>query len=216
MLGEEDSQDGSKNRTGRAVPAVRLSRAARPDRVSRFALRRAAGILRQGGVVAYPTEAVYGLGCDPLNHGAVKYVLAIKQRPVEKGLILIANRVEQLEPYVLPVPPEIQEQLDQSWPGPVTWLLPARPAAPRWLRGKHDSLAVRVTAHPLAAALCAAFGGAIVSTSANPAGRPPARSALQARIRCPGVDLILQGPTGPLARPTPIRDAVSGRVLRGT
>jgi len=215
MRSNIDPEHTKRTCVGPAVPAAEWSGAARPTRWSRFALRRAAGILRQGGVVAYPTEAVYGLGCDPLNQEAVKYVLAIKQRPVEKGLILIASRFEQLKPFVLAVPPEVQERLDESWPGPVTWLLPARPTAPRWLSGKHDSLAVRVTAHPLAAALCEAFGGAIVSTSANPAGRPPARSALQARIRCPGVDLILQGSTGPLARPTPIRDAVTGRVLRG-
>ena len=183
--------------------------------VRRFALRRAAEILHRGGVIAYPTEAVYGLGCDPLNQGAVEHVLAIKQRPVEKGLILIASRFEQLTPYVQPQPPEIRQRLDESWPGPITWLLPARPATPRWLRGDHPSIAVRVTAHPLAAALCEAFGGPIVSTSANPAGRPPARSPLQARIRCPGVDLIMHGATGPLARPTPIRDAVTGKVLRG-
>ena len=185
-------------------------------RPNRFALQRAARILWQGGVVAYPTEAVYGLGCDPLNRLAVEELLAIKQRPVEKGLILIASRFEQLSPFLEAQPPEIQQQLDASWPGPVTWLVPANPATPRWLRGKHQSLAVRVTAHPLAAALCEAFGGAIVSTSANPAGRPPARSALQARIRCPGVDLILHGSTGRLTRPTPIRDVITGKVLRSS
>lgn len=166
--------------------------------------------------MAYPTEAVYGLGCDPLNRAAVEGLLAIKQRPVEKGLILIASRFGQLSPFLEPQPPELQQQLDASWPGPVTWLVPANPATPHWLRGKHHSLAVRVTAHPLAAALCEAFGGAIVSTSANPAGRPPARSALQARLRCPGVDLIVQGSTGRLARPTPIRDLISGKVLRSS
>lgn len=177
-------------------------------------MRRAAGVLRRGGIIAYPTEAVYGLGCDPLNREAVERLLAIKQRPVEKGLILIAARFEQLSPFLEAQPPEIQRQLDASWPGPVTWLVPANPATPVWLRGRHPSLAVRVTAHPLAAAICEAFGGPIVSTSANPAGRPPARSALQALLRCPGVDLILHGATGPLAQPTPIRDAVTGKVLR--
>lgn len=184
-------------------------------RPNRFALQGAARTLRSGGVVAYPTEAVYGLGCDPLNRAAVEHLLAIKQRPVEKGLILIASRFEQIKPFVQAQPPDIWRKLDETWPGPVTWLIPANPATPRWLRGNYHSLAVRVTAHPLAAALCEAFGGAIVSTSANPTGRPPARSALQARIRCPGVDLILQGSTGPLTRPTPIRDAVTGKVLRG-
>lgn len=183
-------------------------------RISRFALQRAVRQLRQGGVIAYPTEAVYGLGCDPLNRDAVDHLLSIKQRPVEKGLILIASRFEQLKPFVEVQPDEIRQRLDESWPGPITWLLPARQATPRWLRGDHTSLAVRVTAHPLAAALCTAFGGPIVSTSANTADHAPARTALQARIRCPGVDLIVHGATGPLARPTPIRDAVTGKVLR--
>ncbi len=183
-------------------------------RYSAFALRRAARVLSTGGVIAYPTEAVYGLGCDPLNQAAVERLLTIKQRPVDKGLILIASRLDQLRPFVQPLTREIRQRLDETWPGPVTWLLPANPATPRWLRGRHESLALRVTAHPLAAALCEAFGGPIVSTSANPAGRPPARTALQARIRCPGIDLIVKGDTGHLTRPTAIRDAVTGRVLR--
>jgi L-threonylcarbamoyladenylate synthase len=181
---------------------------------NRFTLRRAVRVLDAGGVIAYPTEAVYGLGCDPLNRDAVGRLLTIKQRPVAKGLILIASHFDQLRAFVQAPTPEIRQRLDESWPGPVTWLLPADPSTPRWLRGDHPTIAVRVTAHPLAAALCEIFGGAIVSTSANPAGRPPARTALQARIRCPGVDLIVAGATGPLGRPTTIRDAVSGRVLR--
>ena len=182
---------------------------------NRFNLRRAARVLEAGGVIAYPTEAVYGLGCDPLNADAVGRLLEIKQRPVEKGLILIASHFSQLSRFVQPPAPDVQQRLDETWPGPVTWLLPAEPTTPRWLRGDHRTLAVRVTAHPLASAICATFGGAIVSTSANAAGRPPARSALQARIRCPGVDLVVAGKTGPLAQPTQIRDALSGRVLRG-
>jgi L-threonylcarbamoyladenylate synthase len=172
-------------------------------------------MLRAGGVLAYPTEAVYGLGCDPLNQDAVGRLLEIKRRPVDKGLILIASQFGQLTPFVLPPTVAIWEQLDKTWPGPVTWLLPARPTTPQWLRGRHTTLAVRVTAHPIAAGLCEAFGGAIVSTSANPAGRPPARSALQARLRCPGVDLIVPGRTGGLRRPTAIRNALTGETLRG-
>lgn len=180
----------------------------------RFVLQSAVRVLRAGGVVAYPTEAVYGLGCDPLNRAAVERVLAIKQRPVEKGLILIASRFEQLAPFVQPPDEGVMQRLRETWPGPVTWLLPANPATPRWLRGRHHSLAVRVTAHPLAAALCSAFGGPVVSTSANASGRPPARSALQARLRCPGIDLVLHGATGGLERPSAIRDAVTGATLR--
>ena len=177
-------------------------------------MRHAAQILRQGGIVAYPTEAVYGLGCDPLNHLAIARLLAIKQRAPGKGLILIASDISQLAPFVEPLAQECRQRVDASWPGPVTWLLPVRRGAPSWLRGVHDSIAVRVTAHPLAAALCTAFSGALVSTSANVAGRPPARSALQTRLRCPGVDLIVHGKTGGLAKPTAIRDARTGATIR--
>lgn len=171
-------------------------------------------MLRDGGVIAYPTEAVYGLGCDPLNRAAVMRLLAIKQRPVAKGLILIADDFSRLLPFVQPPDDVLQQRLDASWPGPVTWLLPARPETPTWLRGRHTSIAVRVTAHRGAAALCAAFGGALVSTSANRLGQPPARTPLQVRQRCSGVDLVLHGATGGRRRPSEIRDARSGELVR--
>lgn len=180
-----------------------------------FHLRTARRILQAGGIVAYPTEAVYGLGCDPLNPQAVMRLLSLKQRPWQKGMILIASQRQQLDPYLETVNAEIEEQLDRTWPGPVTWLLPARPEVPRWLRGEHDTLAVRVTAHPLAAALCEAFNGPIVSTSANLAGHAPARSPLRVLRELDGeVDYILHGPLGELAQPTEIRDARTGRVIR--
>ena len=179
-----------------------------------FRLQHAARVLHQGGIVAYPTEAVYGLGCDPLNAAAVYRLLDLKQRPVDKGLILIAANAEQLRPFIDELPAAARQRVEDSWPGPATWVCPARPETPHWLTGRHDSLAVRVTAHPLAAALCAAFGGPVVSTSANTTGHPPACNALQARLRCPGSDLILHGPTGAMSRPTAIRDALSGALLR--
>lgn len=178
-------------------------------------LRRAVHILRAGGVVAYPTEAVYGLGCDPFNERAILRLLAIKDRAADKGLIVIAADPEQLTALVLPQSSETMEPVLASWPGPITWLLPATPAVPVWLTGASERIAVRVTAHPLAAALCRGFGGALVSTSANRSGRPPARTALQAR-RMLGdrVDCFITGPTGGAMRPSEIRDARDGRVLR--
>lgn len=170
-------------------------------------------MFRDGGIVAYPTEAVYGLGCDPLNADAVYRLLAMKQRPVHKGLILIASRLEQLLPYVR-FEDDWAAQVKASWPGPHTWLLPAAPDLPYWINGGRDSVACRVTAHPLAAALCDRFGRAMISTSANRMGQPPARTPLQVRLRCPDVDLVLHGPLGNLERPTPIRDARSGTQIR--
>lgn len=185
----------------------------RPD-VSPFSLRKAARAIRRGAVVAYPTEAVYGLGCDPLNPVAVRRLLSIKGRAQRKGVILIAADFDQLRPFVAPLTDRQLQTIQASWPGPVTWVLPAAESVPAWLSGGRDTLAVRVTAHPTAAALCRAAGMPLVSTSANPAGRAPARTALQARLRCPGVDLVLSGATGGLSRPTEIRDLASGKRLR--
>lgn len=179
-------------------------------------LRLASRLIRKGGVVAYPTEAVFGLGCDPMNQRAVMRILAMKRRDLAKGLILIAADAEQLARFVEPLDDARMAEIAASWPGPNTWLMPKRAATPSWLSGRFDTLAVRVTAHPLAAALCRAYGGAIVSTSANQASRPPARTALGVRLalaRAP--DLILAGPCGGSDRPSCIRDGVSGRVLRG-
>jgi L-threonylcarbamoyladenylate synthase len=174
-----------------------------------FQLREAVRRLRRGGIVAYPTEAVYGLGCDPLNGPAVKQLLALKGRPASKGLILVAAGLHQLRSYLALSQTEIPDEVLASWPGPHTWLLPAAPFVPWWITGGHHRIAVRVTAHPVAAELCRRFGGPLVSTSANVTDRPPARNPLQVRLRCPGSDLILHGATGSLDNPTPIRDALT-------
>jgi L-threonylcarbamoyladenylate synthase len=182
-----------------------------------LAIRRAGSVIRAGGVVAYPTEAVWGLGCDPLDAGAVARILAIKGRPASMGLILIAAAIEQLEPWIQPVSTEVQARITATWPGPVTWVLPAQPWVPGWVHGGRGSLAVRVTAHAQSAALCRAAGFAIVSTSANRSGRRPARNGVQVR-RWFGdeLDLILGGATGGRERPSEIRDAISGRPIRAS
>jgi L-threonylcarbamoyladenylate synthase len=178
-------------------------------------LKQAARVLCAGGVVAYPTESVYGLGCNPWDGDAVSKLLKIKSRYVEKGLLLIAADISQLDPFVLPMPSTLTEQIHSTWPGPFTWVAPARPEIPDWLTGGRNTIAVRVSAHPQASALCACFDGAIVSTSANLSGRSAARSALGVRIRFQdSVDFILPGCVGPQSIPTEIRDALTGRVLR--
>ena len=184
---------------------------------SPWQLRLACRTLRAGGVIAYPTEAVYGLGCEPLSAAAVARLLAIKGRPAHKGLILVAADQGQLDPYVdwRVLSAERRRAIESSWPGPVTWLLPARAEVPGWLCGSHASIAVRVTAHPLARDLCIAYGRALVSTSANRTGTPPARSALAVERTLGGaIDFLLHGELGGLTRPTEIRDALSGEVVR--
>jgi len=178
-------------------------------------IARAAAVIREGGVIAYPTEAVYGLGCDPRNPDAVRRVLAIKERPEHKGLILIAASVDQLADFVSPLDDTLEARLLPTWPGPVTWVVPTPPETPRWLRGEHDSIAVRVTAHALTRDLCLAADTALVSTSANLSGATPARTADEVEQALgERVDLVLDGPTGGLDRPTEIRDARDGTILR--
>jgi L-threonylcarbamoyladenylate synthase len=182
---------------------------------TRFAIERAARVVRAGGVVAYPTEAVFGLGCLPRDREAVLRILAIKRRSWRKGLILIAADFEQLAPYVLLPPEPKRTEILASWPGPNTWVLDATRRAPPWITGGRDSAAVRVTAHPVAAALCRRAGDALVSTSANVSRRPPHRRLLRLRADLgPDLDFALAGDLGGLAAPTVIRDGRSGRVLR--
>ena len=177
--------------------------------------RAAVDALARGGVVAYPTEAVFGLGCDPGNRAAVARLLALKQRPADKGLILIAAEPDALQPWLAPLPPALRARVEPTWPGPVTWLLPAAADCPRDLRGNHDTLAVRVTAHPVAAALCRAWGGALVSTSANRAGGEPVRDAAALReLLGDALDAVVEGEVGGDPRPSQSRDARTGRTLR--
>jgi L-threonylcarbamoyladenylate synthase len=173
--------------------------------------------LRNSGVIAYPTEGVWGLGCDPREEAAVLRLLALKQRDVAKGLILIASDEVQLAPFI-DIASLAAAQLAEvraSWPGPNTWIVPASNDAPRWITGAHDGIAVRVTAHPLVRSLCDGFGGALVSTSANIASEPSPRTReeLDPRIVA-GVDAVCDGETLGRAQPSTIRDARSGATLR--
>ena len=168
-----------------------------------------------GGVIAYPTESVYGLGCAPADPIAVARLLGIKGRQPHKGLILIAHEFTSLSAWVsLPDSP-YRDDIAASWPGPTTWVLPARPGVPQWISGGRDSVAVRVTAHPLAAALCRAVGEPIVSTSANRSGQAPLQTALAVRRQLgSAVDYVLGGQVEQRGKPTAIRDGVTGDWIR--
>ena len=182
---------------------------------SHWQLRTAARYIRAGGVIAYPTEAVFGLGCDPADWDAVQRLLALKKRSWRKGLILIASERRQLEPWVEGFRDCWLPQLDDSWPGPTTWLVPAARDCPAWLTGEHDTLAVRVTAHPLVRQLCDTLDAALVSTSANTSGQRPARSVLDTRLRFgTRIDFVLPGSVGKQKQPTEIRDLKTGQIIR--
>lgn len=179
-------------------------------------MQQAAQVVRRGGVIAYPTEAVWGLGCDPWDELAVERLLALKDRPVHKGLILVAADIEQFD-FLLDDLPEIWlARLAGSWPGPNTWLVPHQNRLPEWITGHHDSVALRVSAHPLVRELCA-LSGPLVSTSANPAGRPSARSRLRVEQYFPKqLDKVLGGALGGRKNPSLIRDLISGDVVRAS
>jgi L-threonylcarbamoyladenylate synthase len=177
-----------------------------------FPIHRAGRILRSGGVVAYPTEGVFGLGCIPDDVDAVIRILSIKKRSAALGLILVASAIEQLEGWAeLPDGTRLESSLDR----PVTWLVPATKNVPYWIRGEHDAIAIRITSHPVASALCDAAESPLVSTSANIAGSPPARTVFVLRRRFRKlVDYIVPGLCGPATGASEIRDLISGSVIR--
>lgn len=177
-------------------------------------LQQAVHICEIGGVIAYPTEAVFGLGCLPLCEQSVQRILSLKRRSVRKGLILVAAKIEQLEPFIDFSMVADFQPIQDTWPGPVTWIIPARQSTPSWLTGAHKTLAVRVSAHPFVKAICEKTG-AIVSTSANPAGANPAKTSLRVRSYFKdAIDYIVPSDIANTGKPTEIRDALSGNIIR--
>lgn len=177
-------------------------------------IREAVRRIAAGGIIAYPTETVYGLGCDPFNGTAVLRLLDLKHRNIDHGLILVASNFMQLEPLLLPLAPATRKRVSARQGVPVTWTLPCPAEVPAWLRGRHTSLAVRITTHPVASALCERWNGPLVSTSANIHGHPPAASALDIYNSFNGtLDYVLHGECGS-GHASTIRDGVSGKLLR--
>lgn len=177
-------------------------------------IRKCVNALARGEVIAYPTEAVWGLGCDPFNHHAVAEILRIKQRSAAKGLILVAATMEQISWLLAGLSVNQQQQLRHTWPGHVTWLIPHHGRVSPLVCGDHHSVAVRVSAHPVVQALCTLFGGPLVSTSANKRDRPPARNGIDVRRYFGKARVtIAPGCIGDHAAPSEIRD-LAGNVLR--
>jgi L-threonylcarbamoyladenylate synthase len=172
--------------------------------------------LQKGGVIAYPTEAVLGLGCDPDNEGAVQTLLALKERSVDKGLILVAKTYSQLLPYVndAKIPMNMRSEIFSSWPGPVTWLLPAAKQTPKWITGDSDLIAVRVSQHHVVSQLCELFGKPLISTSANVSGAKPAVNTEQLYQQFDKTLLLVEGELGGANKPSQIRNGISGQTIR--
>ncbi len=179
-----------------------------------FAIRYAAHCIRNGGVIAYPTETVYGLGCDPLNATAVGAINALKGRDASKGLILLASHLQQLDALVDVTDPDERAAIVGERQ-PTSWIVPASAMAPGWITGRHQTVAIRISTHPLVIELCDRLGHALVSTSANPAGKKPALNALQLHRYFNGrVDAMLISNHNCSGRPSRIRDLKSRQLLR--
>ncbi len=176
-------------------------------------IRQAASAIRNEGVICYPTESVFGLGCDPLSYEAVDIILQLKQRPVDKGLILIASRIEQLAPYVLLSSAQRTQLLEQT--SPITWLVSKSAVTPPWISGQHSKVAIRLSKHPVVQALCDQLNSAIVSTSANPSTQTAAKTLLRVKQYFPDeLDYYLNGELGDVGNATPIIDMQSGAIIR--
>jgi len=170
--------------------------------------------LKRGGVIAYPTESCYGLGCDPRNVRALKRLIHLKGRSATKGLLLIADHFKRLQAFVRPLNADNRARMRRSWPGPVSWVVPASAACPPLLTGGRATIAIRVTAHPIAARLCRSLGMALVSTSANKSGKKPAQTAAECRRIFGARVRVIDGRIGQRRRPSTLIDLATGTVLR--
>lgn len=171
--------------------------------------------LHSGCLIAYPTEAVWGLGCDPNNVHALRGILEIKKRPIEKGLILVAADIQQFRFLLRDLTQTELQTLSETWPGHSTWLVPHKQRVSIYVSGAHQTVAIRVSAHPIVQQLCRQFGGPIVSTSANPQGLAPASSAMRARRYFQTQDLTYApGCVGKADAPSVIRDLKTNSIIR--
>ena len=185
--------------------------------ISQAELDKTIKALAEGQVIAYPTEAVFGVGCDPDNLQAIALLLQIKQREKSKGLILVAADFSQLTSYINldTITAEQQQKMMATWPGPVTWVVPAKPGLSDWLTGQFSTIAVRVSDHPLVQQLCLAYGKPLTSTSANLSGLPACRTASDVSAQLgEQLAIILDAPTGGRVNPSEIRDINTGHIFR--
>ena len=170
--------------------------------------------IASGGLIAYATASCYGLGCDPRNPKAIQKLLHIKSRPRHKGLILIAHDFDRLAPFVNRLSPAAQQKAEKKWPGPHTWLMPASPKTSRFVRGKHEKVAVRVDAHPNAVEVCRVLRMAITSTSLNKAGWQPVRTYQEALRQFGSKVMVLPGRISRSKTPSTIQDFITDRIFR--
>ena len=171
-------------------------------------------IFLQNKAFAHPTEGVWGLGCNPFSKEAVENLFSLKKRPKEKGVIILAGHIDQLDHFLESLPEEKIKTLFTKWPGPHTWLIPSTAITPIWLQGKSGSIAVRLSNHPTVRSITQELGSSICSTSANLSGNEPAKNPDEIK-KVFGKDLyIVEGALGKLKKPTPVQDLETGKWIR--
>lgn len=172
--------------------------------------------LQNNEVVAYPTEAVFGLGCNPNSEAAVQALLTLKQRPVEKGLILLASDLRYLRPFIdeSRLTEKEWQSLTQVGAQAITWVVPAKKSVPRYLTGQFDTIAVRLCHLPAVVMVCEAAGFALTSTSANLTGLPPCRTAQEVYAQFGNDFPVLEQATGGAKQPSEIRDIFTQHIFR--
>lgn len=179
-------------------------------------IENACAVIAKGGVIIYPTESMYGLGCDPFNHAAVKKLLTIKKREENQGLILIAWDIEQLMTLIHHDYYNLLDNFIDGWPKNETWIFPKSSIVPKWISGANDSVAIRIPDHLVAKSICKEYGRPIVSTSANVSGMPPCItiSEVESGFSKDSIDYFVPLPVGAYQRPSTIKDALTGITIR--
>jgi len=178
-------------------------------------IEQAISFLKQGKIIAYPTETVFGLGCDPFNKHAVEDLLKLKRRTVDKGFLLVAFNWEQIQDLIKGNDDNTMCAVRKTWPGHITWTFPATDKVPSWIKGAHDTIAIRLSAHPVVQALCKKYGGPIISTSANIKGEKPIKEIEKLKKEFDKkIAMIVPGELGKAGKPSRIQNAMTGEIIR--
>jgi L-threonylcarbamoyladenylate synthase len=174
----------------------------------------AAKCIKQGGLIAYPTETVYGLGVDPFNQQALLRLFATKGRTAEKAIIVLIRGTIDLPTLTSDLPAIAESLINAFWPGPLTLIFKASAQLPKELLGGRDTLALRHSNAPIAQSLVDALGGPLTSTSANISGQPPAQSAQEVQNQLEShLDLIINGGPSPQSQPSTLLDISTNKPI---
>lgn len=177
-------------------------------------LKKALQALQNGDLIGYPTESVYGFGTDPFNEKAIAQLQSLKARPKESAFLMIASNFEQVKKYIGCDDATILKKITSASERPTTWVCPASDLVPEFLWGPNQTIAIRITNFPLCVELCNAFGGPIISTSANFKGQNPAKTYAEMQKFSDKLAYIIDAPCGTATRPSTIIDLITDKVYR--